>query len=394
MIALSRRPALLAHARAGAFILLLAVVGGGLVSAQGVPDSIDPDTDAIIAVLLSAQPHSLAGAALMLHLPTSNDALFRGDEAGFYQRLDKERVPGLRRSGWEGGRYGFVRNEARTPAGPVFTRLHQGVDIRPVYRNREGLPLDTIRAIADGRVVYANRVEARSSYGLYVVVRHEWDGSEVYSLLAHLRSIWVSPGDLVRAGDALGLMGYTGRGLNRERAHVHLEIGLLLNRNYQAWHDSFYRGLNWHGAFNGLNLRGIDAAGLYLALQEDPTLTFAEFVRGKRMAYQVALPGDRPLDILERYPWLAVQGVSAADAGGPGAWLIGFSREGVPVEISRRPTGVREPQVVWVADDVRRRHLSLGSGVARTGTGYQLTRTGRGLAALLATTPGSVPEWF
>jgi murein DD-endopeptidase MepM/ murein hydrolase activator NlpD len=368
--------------------------GGERVWAQDVATTVDPDTDAIIAVLLSSQPGQPAVARLQLNLPTSNDRLLRGDEAGFYQRLDKEQVPGLRRFGWEGGRYGFVRNEARTPAGPIFTRLHQGVDIRPVHRARDGMPLDTVRAIADGRVVYANRVEGRSSYGLYVVVRHDWDGSEVYSLLAHLRSVWVSPGDLVRGGDALGLMGYTGRGLNRDRAHVHLEIGLLLNQHYRAWHDRFYGGTNWHGTFNGLNLRGLDAAGLYLALRDDPTLTFADFVRAKPVAYRVALPGGHPLDILERYPWLSADGFSSDDASSRGAWVIGFSREGVPVEISRQSATVREPQVVWVADEVRRRHLSLGSAIARTANGYELTRSGRGLAALLATTSGNVPNWF
>jgi murein DD-endopeptidase MepM/ murein hydrolase activator NlpD len=394
MTLLPRRYAGSAPVLAGAWVLLVLFAAAPSV-AQVVLASDDGAADAVIARMLGvAEDPPVVATSLNLHLPTSNDALLRGDESRFYQRLDKETVPGLRRFGWEGGRYGFVRNEARTPAGPIFTRLHQGVDIRPVYRDFRGAPLDTIHAISDGTVVYVNRVEARSSYGLYVVVRHEWEGSDVYSLSAHLERIWVSPGELVRGGDALGLMGYTGRGLHRERAHVHLEIGLMLNQRYPAWHDAFYRGQNWHGAFNGINLRGVDVAGLYLALRDYPSLTFAEFVRSKPVAYTVAVPGDRPLDLLERYPWLASAGVSPADTATRGAWVIGFSREGVPIEIGRQHDAVREPEIVWVADEVRRRHLSLGSGVARTASGYQLTRTGRGLMALLATSSESVPAWF
>ena len=54
-------------------------------------------------------------------------------------------------------------------------------------------------------------------------------------------------------------MGHTGEGLNQARAHVHLELNLMLSRQFEAWHEaSFKNEPNHHGLYNGLNLVGID----------------------------------------------------------------------------------------------------------------------------------------
>jgi murein DD-endopeptidase MepM/ murein hydrolase activator NlpD len=337
-------------------------------------------------------PDSRGGpAGLKLLLPTSNDALLRGDEAGFYQDLERT-IPGMRRYRWEGGRYGFVRNEARTPAGRIFSRLHQGVDIRPLHRDRNGVPLDTVRAIDDGTVVYVNRVERNSSYGRYAVIEHLWDGSPVYTLLAHLETVVVRPGQAVAAGDPIGRMGYTGRGLNRQRAHVHMEIGLLLNESFELWHRERYSSPNHHGLYNGLNLRGVDVASLYLEIHHGPPLTFAEFVRSRPVAFRLALPGEYPLEILKRYPWLSIDGSMYGDEG-PGAWLLGFTREGVPVEVSRSDAPTSEPRVIFVSQEVRRGYLGTGGWLSREGSEYTVGRTGRSYAALMLASRAGVPDW-
>jgi len=333
------------------------------------------------------------GRSLMLHLPTSNDNLLRGNRPGFYMGLDAT-VPRLRPERWMGGQYGFVRNVARTPAGPTFTRVHQGVDIRPLHRDARGEPLDTVRAIGDGRVVFANRAAGGSNYGRYVILRHDWDGSDVYTLSAHLATVSVANGAAVAAGAPLGRMGYTGVGLDRARAHLHLEVGLMLNQHYARWHQAFYGSRDPRGRYFPRNLMGLDPSALFLALEEDPYLTFAEFVGRQPVAFRLALPGDRPLDVLARYPWMGTGGATVADAGRPGAWVVGFTREGVPVEIGRQAASVREPSVLYVSDEVRRGHLATGGLLARTGNGYQLTRAGKAHAALLATTASSVPRWF
>lgn len=330
---------------------------------------------------------------LDLRFPTSNDALFR-DASTFYASLDQNRIPGLREYGWEGGQYGFVRSPARTSGGLILSQLHEGLDIRPLYRDTAGEPLDTVVAVADGRVAYVNRGAGSSSYGRYVVVRHQWDETPVYSLYAHLSDVAVREQDSVSAGEPLGQLGWTGRGTARHRAHVHLEIGLLLNEHFQRWFDRYYGSRNSHGLFFGRNIAGVNPAALYRALRQDPTLSFSEFVRGQHVAYQIAIPGEYPLDLLERYPWIADRGVTPADTSASSAWIISFTREGVPIRIGRQAEPVDEPEVAYVAPDIQRGYLSTAGYLARGDTSYHLTRDGRAYAALLVTSERGVPPWF
>ena len=59
--------------------------------------------------------------------------------------------------------------------------------------------------------------------------------------------------------DQLGIMGHTGEGLNQVRAHLHLELNLMLSRHFESWHDTFFKNdPNRHGLYNGLNLAGFD----------------------------------------------------------------------------------------------------------------------------------------
>jgi len=100
----------------------------------------------------SAQDH-----ALDLVLPTDNDALFSGDGPAFYQYVERN-YKGMKSTPWEGGKYGFVRDPTDTPGGVVYTRFHEGIDIRSVHRDENGEPLDEVRAIADGKVAHVNLV--------------------------------------------------------------------------------------------------------------------------------------------------------------------------------------------------------------------------------------------
>lgn len=77
-----------------------------------------------------------------------------------------------------------------------------------------------IFAVADG-VVTAS--ELGGGYGQYVFIEHEIAGQTVVSVYAHMQrgSSPVQTGDLVRAGDFLGLVGNTGTSTG---PHLHLEI--------------------------------------------------------------------------------------------------------------------------------------------------------------------------
>ncbi len=85
---------------------------------------------------------------------------------------------------------------------------HNGIDIPgPV-----GTP---IYATADGVIGRAQRL---GGYGLYVEVNH---GLSVQTRYGHLSQILVSPGQRVRRGELIGLMGSTGRSTG---SHLHYEV--------------------------------------------------------------------------------------------------------------------------------------------------------------------------
>lgn len=277
---------------------------------------------------------------LRLVLPTDNDALLQGDGPAFYQYTNRY-FQGRRSYPWQGGKYGFVRNQREVGSQIVFTRFHEGVDIRPVRRDAAGEPLDGVRAIDRGRVVYVNDIESRSNYGLYVVVEHWWDGSPFYSLYAHLAETSVAPDQWVEQGQKLGRMGYTGRGINRTRAHTHFEINVMLSTRFPIWYDANYTSPNWHGLHNGINLAGLSVPDLYLRLQEDSTLTIQDFFLEQEPFFSVTVPNIGKLDLLERYPWMWRN----VEEGEQTSWEIAFSQSGLPLGVLSSGRVVMRPVV-------------------------------------------------
>lgn len=316
---------------------------------------------------------------LRLILPTSNDALLHGDGPGFYQYTDRY-FNGVRSRPWQGGKYGFVRNPKETPEGIVYTRFHEGLDIKPLYRDARGEPLDTVRAIADGYVVYVNAAEHRSSYGKYVVVEHWWSGSPFYSLYAHLGDVSVRKGERVLQAERLGRIGYTGRGLDRRRAHLHFEINMLLNEGFDEWYDLNYRSTNRHGMHNGINMAGLDVAALYEALEVYPELKIEDFILSQSVAFTVAVPNRGIIDLITRYEWLGTD-VWNEDAA---SWEISFTYSGLPVRVEASSRSVSSPAVI----DIARSAISysdLTEGlVAGSGEKYYLANRGKKYASLVS----------
>ena len=118
--------------------------------------------------------------------------------------------------------------------GARWGRQHKGLDIK-VYVG------DTIRAAFPGKVRVV-RYEA-GGYGNYVVIRH-YNGLE--TIYGHMSKHLVKPDQDVRAGDAIGLGGNTGRSTG---SHLHFETrlcGVALNpalmfdfRNQDVVGDSY-----------------------------------------------------------------------------------------------------------------------------------------------------------
>jgi hypothetical protein len=316
---------------------------------------------------------------LDLALPTDNDALFSGDGPAFYQHVERN-YKGVKSTPWEGGQYGFVRDPTETAGGLVYTRFHEGIDIRPVHRDANGEPLDEVRAIADGKVVHVNSIAGYSNYGKYIVIEHRWDGSNYYSLYAHLSSIAVQPGDTVRRGQRIAVMGYTGAGINRERAHLHLELDLMFSRQFEAWYNTFFRNdPNRHGIYNGMNLAGIDVARLYLALRKNPALTIPEFLKDEETFYRVAVPKARHFDLPALYPWMLAGGKRNSGA----SWEVSFARSGVPLRIEPSDKKVTQPELSYVKKDSTQYSYLTRDIVSGRGGNAHLTNYGMQLMRLL-----------
>jgi murein DD-endopeptidase MepM/ murein hydrolase activator NlpD len=280
-----------------------------------------------------------------LALPTDNDALFRGDGPEFYQYIERD-YQGVKSTPWQGGQYGFVRDPMETAAGLVYTRFHEGIDIKPMQRDSNGEPVDQVRAIAEGRVVHVNSVAGYSNYGRYVVIEHRWDGSSYYSLYGHLSTISAKPGQHVQKGEPIAVMGYTGVGINRERAHLHLELNLLLSHKFEEWHDAFHKknDPNHNGIYNGLNLAGLDIARLYHALSKNPSLTLPEFFRDEETFYKVTLPRSSHFELPKNYPWMMTTGADPRRR----SWEVSFARSGLPLKIEPATRRVTQPELSYV----------------------------------------------
>lgn len=101
---------------------------------------------------------------------------------------------------------------------PRRRRMHNGLDIK-VYVG------DTIRSAFDGKVRIV-KSQGRRGYGKYVVIRHDNGLETVYG---HLSKQLVTTDQLVKAGEAIGLGGNTGRSTG---SHLHFEtrfLGIAIN---------------------------------------------------------------------------------------------------------------------------------------------------------------------
>lgn len=334
---------------------------------------------AALLFLVLVAPVLAQDAPLHLSLPTDNSALLRGDGANFYQVIERN-VHGVISYPWQGGQYGFVRDPIETASGTIMTRFHEGMDIRPMRRDARGEPLDEVRAIASGTVVHVNRAAGHSNYGRYVVIEHRWGECPYYSLYGHLNTIAVETGQTVKEGEKLAIMGHTGSGINRERAHVHVELNLLLNDHFEQWHDTFFKNdPNYNGIYNGINLTGLDIARLFLALGKNPSLTIPAFLAREEVFYKVIVPNSPNFQLARRYPWM-MEGVPNEK---PVAWEVSFDRSGLPLHIAPSSKSVSGPELSDVkSSPVDGRNLTRGNLTGR-GAGARLTESGKALMRLL-----------
>ena len=292
---------------------------------------------------LQSQPKAQIDIPLNLALPTPNPNIFQGG-SNYYMYVNRT-FKGRSYKPWQGGQYGFVRTPTIVKGATIYKRFHEGIDIRPTRRDARGRPVDPVMSVDYGIVRHVNAVSGNSNYGKYIVIEHTWDGTPFYSLYAHLRTTNVQIGQRVAAGEMIGKMGWTGRGINLERAHLHFEINMLASSNFNGWHALNFNGAaNKHGIYNGFNLFGIDVVGLYQAIRRNPSMTISRFLRSQPWYFKVQMPASENLQIVKRYPWL----VESRPEGRVASWEIAFTKTGLP--ISARPSSfpVSGPRVTAI----------------------------------------------
>jgi murein DD-endopeptidase MepM/ murein hydrolase activator NlpD len=335
----------------------------------------------------------LPALAFDLVLPTDNKALLEGRPEDFYQFVDRTTLEGQKTTPWEGGQFGFVRDAVKLNTGEViYTRFHEGLDIKPMHRDARDEPTDEVRSMGAGEVVHTSLAAGQSNYGKYVVVRHDWGDGPFCSLYAHLSEIRCTVGQKVEPGTVIAIMGHTGAGIDRRRAHTHTELNMFLSSHFGESHDNTGGSPNFHGNWNGMNLTGLDLAGLFLAHAKDPGMTVSAYVQKTEPYFRVAVPGSAEMEIVKNYPWLCPV---PAPTTPPPSWQVTFSAWGLPLKAEPGTDAVEVPQVVWVKPSTIPHHYLSRRMLNGVGDTAKLSNDGEAyirLACGLEMVPKALPE--
>lgn len=284
---------------------------------------------------------------------------------------------------WTAGQFGCVRSDG--------TQMHEGIDILAMQHDRRGEPTDEVKAAAAGEVAYVSRKPGLSNYGIYIVLRHQIEGLQVFTLYAHLREARsdLAPGNSVAAGEKIGILGRTTNTrtpITRDRAHVHFEIDLLVNERFSGWlkkHEPDTR--DDHGPWNGRNLLGLDPAEIFRAQQQKGArFSLLEHVRNQTEMCRV-LVADTAFPWLKRYAPL-IQRNPIAEREGIVAYELSLNYNGVPFRMTPRArseiTGPVANRLLGVAEAENREH-PCRKLVFRRGQSWVLTAKGQELIGLL-----------
>lgn len=255
-------------------------------------------------------------------------------------------------------------------------QFHEGIDLKPLARDRRGEPLDAVFAAMPGVVRYVSSSPGESSYGRYVVLEHPAMTPAVYSLYAHLARIapGLRVGQPVSIGQTLGTMGHSSGGymIPKERSHLHFEIGVVVAQNFQSWYDGRRFGSrNEHGIWNGMNLIGIDPIAFYNDWRAARIATAQDFFAKMETAVRVRIATYRKPDYITRYPSLLTKPLPFGPVAG---WDIRFNWTGLPFawtpltgnEVLGLTAG--QPRLMEVDAALERRERSKSLAIERRGT--------------------------
>ncbi|MSU59198.1 MAG: M23 family metallopeptidase [Pedosphaera sp.] len=269
--------------------------------------------------------HGASPLAQSFNLPTANRALFEkdGEEKFFVGTVGKP---------WTSGTFGCVRSDG--------WQIHEGLDIRCLQRDKKNEPTDPVLATADGTVAYRSNKPSLSNYGNYLILRHQVNGLEIFSLYAHLREIRtdLKAGQAVKAGETIATMGRTSNtreGISRDRAHVHFELNLFYNDAFK----SFYKKnspnqRNDHGDWNGQNLVALDPRLIFLEQQKrGPKFSLLHHIQSQTELCRVTVRATN-------FPWLKryapLVKTNTVPQGGIAGYEVALNFNALPFELIPR----------------------------------------------------------
>lgn len=322
----------------------------------------------ILAVIFSSAVKLSAQSPF--RFPTANHALYEtGAELKFLAPTSPDRS-------WTTGSFGCVRTDG--------WQMHEGLDIRSLQQDRRGEPTDPVMATADGTVAYVNTKPGLSNYGKYIVIRHNIEGIEIYSLYAHLSEIatGVVAGKTVSSGEVIATMGRTSNTserIGKERAHVHFELNLFVNENFSAWFKKNMPGeRNDHGNWNGQNLDGLDPREILLAERPgEKKFSLLTFLRSQTELCRV-LVRDTNFSYLKRYAALVLKN-PVADKEGIAGYEVVLNYNGVAFALMPRAAseikGTARVQLISVNEAEYKAH-PCRKLVVQHGSHWQLTDKG------------------
>ncbi|MGC4071891.1 MAG: M23 family metallopeptidase [Nibricoccus sp.] len=279
---------------------------------------ISPRLLAVTFLFAAAGAATLPAQRVEIGWPTPSMAYLEGKPMETFVQPTASGVP-------ESGLYGCVRSSGG--------QFHEGIDIRPVKRDRKGEPTDPVFAVLPGVVKYISRHPGNSNYGRYIVIEHPDQKPAVYTLYAHLASVepGLKIGDQVQRDQTIAVMGRSSSGaaIPRDRAHLHFEIGLWLTREFQGWYGwKKFGSANEHGFFNGMNLIGIDPLDFYDKLRARRVDTFQQYYAQLTPAVRLRIATRKVPDFIERYP--ALQTKPLPEGTLVAGWEVSFNEMGVP----------------------------------------------------------------
>ena len=290
-----------------------------------------------LGFFLLASGLQAGGSRIELAWPTPNTAYLEGKPIDAY-------VQSTASGEAESGLFGCARSGG--------AQFHEGVDLKPVSRNRQGEPTDPVFAALPGVVRYINPVAGESNYGRYLVLEHPDMQPAVYTLYAHLSATapGLKIGDPVARGQVIATMGHTADkgGIPRERAHLHFEIGLMVTRDFQGWYDwKKFGSANPHGLYNGMNLMGVDPLDFFNEFRARRVDNFQDYFAKIAAVARVRIATKTVPDFVKRYPALLTKEIPADGVAG---WEIKVNWTGVP--FAWTPLGAGDV-IGWRADEVR-----------------------------------------